>query len=267
MKTLWLVGEDVARSPSAAMHNAALAELRLDGLYTLHPTKRDDVDATFAEAERACRGINVTAPFKLAAARRYHGVLDDDARAAGAVNTVVYGDDGAVQALDTDVAGLLFAWKRSGFHVEGKTLAVVGSGGAARAVVVAAQQAGARDLLVHARRERGRSELIACAERAGLPVVARGEPSLAVFAVTALDDVAGMIERVLPTRAAVHDLRYGMNARDLRDAALRAGHLFADGSLMLLAQAQAALAAFIGAPLPERAAAAMRRALTDALRE
>jgi shikimate dehydrogenase len=266
VKPLWLVGENIARSPSPAMHNAALSELGHDELYSLRPTKPAELDDVLDEAERTTRGINVTAPHKVRVATRYAKFLDDDARAAGAVNTVVYGDDGAIRALNTDVAGLLFAWDRSNLHVEGHDIALVGSGGAARAVLVAAAQAGAHGVTIRARH--GLDEMRTLARSLGLGDAAQNaSPSLAVFAVSALDDAAAAIEAVLPTRSAVHDLRYGVAAHQTRNAALRAGHLFVDGSLMLLAQAQLASAAFFGSPLNERAAGAMRRALVESLRE
>ncbi len=266
---LWLVGDDIARSPSPAMHNAALAAMGEPPRYLLQPCTADELAVVLDEAEARCGGINVTAPYKVAAAARFAAVLDDDARATGAVNTVVFaeGDDArrhAVLAANTDVGGLLFAWKRSALHIEGRTVAVVGAGGAARAVVVAAQQAGARGVVVHARSAARANGLVALAASLGLEGIAADEPcgaSVAVLAASALDDPAAAIARALAGPGAVHELRYGAAARPSRDAALGAGHLFVDGTLMLLAQAQAALSLFLNAPLPDAAAGAMRRAL------
>lgn len=272
-KPLWLIGRDVARSPSPAMHNAALSSMGLPQLYASRACSPEELDALLDEAERTCRGINVTAPHKVRVAERYRDVLDDDARAAGAVNTVVYDDDGrAVKACNTDVAGLAFSWRRANLHVEGRTLAVIGAGGAARAVVVAAQQAGARGVVVHARKMSAAVGIVNVATAMGLDAVAVDESArealgatVAVVAASALDAPGVWLERALAAPGAVHDLRYGVAARAVRDAALARGHLFSDGTLMLLAQAQVALTHFVGAPLPDEATTAMRRALTSSL--
>lgn len=265
MKPLWLLGEDIARSPSPAMHNAALVALGEAPVYAPHPCAREDVAAAFDEAERTCRGVNVTAPHKLEAARRYAAVLDEDARQVGAVNTVVYEGARAIAALNTDVGGLLFAWRRAALHVEERTLAVIGAGGAARAVVVAAKRAGARGLVVHARRPEASAPLVALAESVGLEAVAADRPcgaSVAVVATSTLDEPSAWLARALEIPGAVHDLRVGGRTRAVRDAALRAGHLFSDGTMMLLGQTQAALTAFLGRRLSDDAALAMRQALT-----
>lgn len=264
MKPLWLLGEDIARSPSPAMYNAALVALGEAPVCAPHPCGRDDVAAAFDEAERTCRGVSVTAPHKLEAARRYQAVLDEAARQVGAVDTVVYEGERAIAALNTDVGGLLFAWRRAALHVEGRTVAVIGAGGAARAVVVAAKRAGARALVVHARRPEASAPLVALAESVGLEAVAAESPcgaSLAVVATSVLDEPAAGIARALENPGAVHDLRVGARARAVRDAALRAGHLFSDGTMMLLGQAQTALSVFLGRRPSDDAVVAMRQAL------
>jgi shikimate dehydrogenase len=265
VKPLWLIGDDIERSLSPAMQNAALAEIGEDAAYALKQCSAAELHAVLDDAERECRGVNVTAPHKVEVARRYADVLDDDARAAGSVNTVIFDGGRAVRALNTDVPGLLFAWKRSALHIEDRTIAVVGAGGAARSVIVAAQQAGARGVVVHARRESAAAGLLVLAAELGLDAVTADRPCgarVAVLASSSLDDPAGTIDKALAGPGAVHDLRYGDGARATRNAALKAGHLFVDGTLMLLAQAQVALAAFLGKAVPEPAATAMRKALT-----
>lgn len=268
MKPLWLLGADIQRSPSPAMHNAGLAAMGLPPAYALRPCTPEDLQSVLDEAEVGCRGVNVTAPHKAAVARRYADVLDDTARTVGAVNTVVFDEGRARVAMNTDVAGLMFAWRRANMHVRDRVLAVVGAGGAARAVVVAARQAGARRLVVHARRASAAQELVAHAWSCGLDAEAADRPidaSMVVLAAAHLELPEAWLRRTLARPGAVHDLRYGTRTRSVRNAALAAGHLFADGSLMLLAQARAALAAFVGAPLPDAATSSMARALAEAV--
>lgn len=262
MKPLWLVGADIAASPSPAMHNAALAALGLPPVYALRPTQADSLDATLDEAERSCRGINVTAPYKVQVARRFGAVLDETAALCGAVNTVVFDEGRAVAARNTDVFGLLSAWRRASIDVTDRVVAVVGAGGAARAALVAAREAGARGVTLQARRPEARRALAEVASALSLPVV--DEPAcLAVLAASALQDAAATIAAALRGPGAVHELRYGLAARPSRDAALQARHVFLDGTSMLLAQGQAALALFLDGTLPASAATAMSLAVSS----
>ena len=267
MRGLALVGDArIAHSPSPAIHDAVFGA----GTYTLLPTSDDDGSATntFITAERTLRGINVTAPHKQRAAARYAVVVDDDARRAGAVNTVVFGDDHkAVVAANTDIRGLLVAWHRASVVVDDRVVAVVGSGGAARAVVVAAADAGARAVVVHARRLAQAEAVVALAASLGLRAgVADQASDVVVLAAADLDDPAAWIARAAKATAVVHELRYGHRAVASRNAALCGGHLFVDGTSMLLAQAEAAAALFAGRALSDGERDAARRALVGALR-
>ncbi|MBM4281324.1 MAG: hypothetical protein FJ137_11385 [Deltaproteobacteria bacterium] len=268
-RALWLLGDArIAASPSPLLHDAVFGA----GTYALHPA--EDAARAFAAAEATCRGVNVTAPFKIAAAERYAAVLDDAARSCGAVNTVVYDDDGrATVAANTDVEGLLVAWRRAAFTVRGQSVAVVGAGGAARAVVVAAGLAGAAGVVVHARRSEAAVALATYARGLGVaarPVEPRGDADrapLVIVAASDLVDVDGWLARALAPGGAVHDLRYGPRARPMRDAALRRGARFTDGATMLLGQAMVTAALFLGRPLVAAQQQEMTRAMADWLRQ
>ncbi len=265
-RALWLVGDArIAASPSPALHDAVFGA----GTYALHPAAC--AEDAFAAAERSCRGINVTAPFKVAAATRYAAVLDDRARCCGAVNTVVYDDHGrAVRAANTDVPGLLWAWRRAHLMVDRRRIAVIGAGGAARAAIVAAAEAGAASLLLHARRPETLPVLVALAASLGIDARVAGggdRGDVLVIAASDLDDVAGWIDRALAPAGTVHDLRYGSRTTAVRDAALRRGAFFSDGTTMLLGQAMEAAALFGGSPLDAAQQQAMTRAMAVWLRD
>jgi shikimate dehydrogenase len=141
-----VAGWPVAHSCSPAMHNAAFKALGLEGwLYTRLPLPPD----CFAETVGALpasgyRGINVTIPHKEAAL----AVADHASPAAtaiGAANTLSFGDDGSIEADNTDAPGFLAALDQS---LAGRSVLVLGAGGAARAVVWAAREAGAREVAV-----------------------------------------------------------------------------------------------------------------------
>jgi len=262
--SLALIGDERARaSASPAMHDAIFGA----GSYTT--IVDDDADVCFQRAEGGLRGVNVTAPHKIRAAARYRDVADDAARRTGAVNTVIYGDDGhAVLASNTDVVGVREAWRRAAVPIAERDVAVIGSGGAARAVVVAARDAGARRVIIHAR-DRGRgAALVALAASVGIDAALgdlEGPASVVVNAASDLDDVGGWLGRAARPASVVHDLRYGPPARTVRDAALRAGHLFLDGTTMLLAQGLEAARLFGGTDLTDAQRDAARRAMVGAL--
>ena len=69
--------------------------------------------------------------------------LTPEARAIGAVNTIVVDDDGRIWGTNTDAPGFLEDLHAHGVKVEGEQALVLGAGGAARAVVYALARAGA----------------------------------------------------------------------------------------------------------------------------
>ena len=140
-----VAGWPVAHSRSPAMHNAAFAALGMDDwLYTRLPLPPE----LFAEAVRALpasgyRGINVTIPHK-EAALAVADTASEAAREIGAANTLTF-SDGVIEADNTDAQGFLDAL---GEPLAARSVLVLGAGGAARAVIWAARQAGAREVLV-----------------------------------------------------------------------------------------------------------------------
>jgi shikimate dehydrogenase len=140
-----VAGWPVSHSRSPAMHNAAFAALGMDDwLYTRLPLRPADFDAAVrALPGSGYRGINVTIPHKEAAL----AVADspsEAARAIGAANTLTF-ENGAIEADNTDAQGFLDAL---GAPLNGRSVLVLGAGGAARAVIWAAREAGASEVLV-----------------------------------------------------------------------------------------------------------------------
>jgi len=141
-----VVGNPVMHSLSPAMHNAAFAAAGVDAVY-LPIEAADAADFLAFAAALRMAGASVTAPFKLALAGSAR--LDEPARRVGALNTLRRGADGW-EATNTDPAGFLAPLERR-MRLDGARVAVLGAGGAARAVVAALRPRGAR-IVVHARR-------------------------------------------------------------------------------------------------------------------
>src|SRR4051812_15411300 len=173
------------------MHNAAFAALGLDWHYVKLPVPPELFERTVrALPGSGYRGANVTIPHKLAALAVADGA-SDAARAIGAANTLTFGDDGGIEADNTDAGGFLDALGES---PHGRTALVLGAGGAARAVVWGLVEAGASEVSIWNRTSERADEL---ATEFGARAVSRPEP--AEIAVNATS--VGLHDRSLPLDA------------------------------------------------------------------
>jgi 3-dehydroquinate dehydratase/shikimate dehydrogenase len=147
-----VVGSRVNRSLSPSIHNAAFRAAELDAVYVPLPT--DDFDDFLAFAERLpLAGASVTMPFKETAMT--HAIACDEiARAVGAVNTLRRGANGW-HGTNTDVDGFLDPIRD--VPLRGRRVAIVGAGGAARAIAVAVGRAGAAVSVFGRRPDRARA--------------------------------------------------------------------------------------------------------------
>ena len=144
-RLLALIGQPVSHSLSPAMHNAAFAEDGLDFVYVCLEVDPDDlISAVRGAAALKLRGFNITMPHKRAMVPLVDE-LDDGARVSGAVNTVVI-DGSVLRGYNTDGGGMVMACKESGIELSGRSVLLVGAGGAAAAVAVAYGEAGIGEL-------------------------------------------------------------------------------------------------------------------------
>jgi len=115
------------------MHNSAFKECQLDLAYIAFEVKPAQLCAAVAGL-RALNvlGFNVTIPHKEAIIK-YLDELESSAAEIGAVNTVIRQDDALIGA-NTDGEGAVRALREQGIDITGERIAVLGAGGAARAV-------------------------------------------------------------------------------------------------------------------------------------
>lgn len=127
-----VIGNPVAHSLSPAIHNAAIEALGLDYVYLAF--KVEDVREFFAEvrARENFRGVSVTIPHKLESVKYMDEIAEVD-RAIGSINTVIH-EPGKLIGLGTDGPAALKALADAGVSLEGKTVLMLGAGGAARAI-------------------------------------------------------------------------------------------------------------------------------------
>ena len=136
-KIVGIIGDPVQHSRSPQMHNAAIAERKLDYIYVPFHVRSGELREAI-EGFKALNvlGVNVTIPHK----QTVMPILDDvshEATLIGAANTLIF-CDGRVSGDNTDAQGFLRAMTEEGIDIPvGGSAVVLGAGGAARAVVVA----------------------------------------------------------------------------------------------------------------------------------
>lgn len=143
-----VIGDPVRHSLSPVIHNAALRALDLDWVYVALPVAEGDgAVAVAAVRTLGLEGLSVTMPHKGAVLEAVDRCSPTAAR-LGAANTVArHGTE--LHADNTDGRGFLDALRLDeGWEPSGARCAVVGAGGAARAVVLALAEAGASEVVV-----------------------------------------------------------------------------------------------------------------------
>lgn len=145
-----LLGSPVAHSISPLMHNEAFQLLDLDYTYLCFDVNEETLPAA-VDGLKACgiRGFNLTMPNK----NKIVELLDElspAARLIGAVNTVV-NDDGHLTGYNTDGVGYMQAVKDAGYDITGKTITIMGAGGAATAICAQAALDGVEKIHIFAR--------------------------------------------------------------------------------------------------------------------
>ena len=157
---LAVIGDPIAHSLSPRMHTAMLEALGLEGSYEAVRVAANALPAWIGSS--ACRtlaGFNATMPHKQMLLDLVD-VLDPQARAIGAVNTVVV-RDGRLYGYNTDGAGFVAALNEQGVAPEGRRVAVLGAGGAVRSIVAALLAAGVAGITLFSRRPEQGAELAA----------------------------------------------------------------------------------------------------------
>ncbi len=139
-----LIGEKLGHSYSKPIH-----ERLADYTYDLMPLSREEFPK-FMKA-RDFKAINVTIPYKKDVIP-YLDELDKNAADIGAVNTIV-NRNGRLIGYNTDFMGFIYMMRSNDVSVADKKALVLGSGGAAQAVIAALKSEGAKEVLVVSRRE------------------------------------------------------------------------------------------------------------------
>jgi 3-dehydroquinate dehydratase / shikimate dehydrogenase len=139
-KVYALIGDPVDLSISDVTHNQFFAEEQIDAVYVKIPVKKKELASFLQEAKNHFLGLSVTMPLK-EDIMEHLSDIDHEAHLIGAVNTLVL-QDGSWKGYNTDGIGALTALEEKGL-VAGKAIAIIGTGGAAKAIAYEANKRGA----------------------------------------------------------------------------------------------------------------------------
>lgn len=150
-RLLCLLGDPVAHSISPAMHNLSFQTLGLDFVYLAFPCSEGQFASTVSTLKQiGAKGFNCTMPCKRVAAELCQE-LSPAARLMNAVNTVII-EDGKLIGHNTDGTGFLRSAAEAGHPIIGKTMTLLGSGGAASAILAQAALDGVTKIHLFARK-------------------------------------------------------------------------------------------------------------------
>jgi shikimate dehydrogenase len=257
-----VLGDPVSHSLSPAMQNAAFRALGLSAVYVPLKCAGEDLPSVLRAVARAGGGGNVTVPHKELAARSIE-LCRELALTADAVNTF-WNEDGRTIGDNTDVAGILEALRQ--LEITAAPWFIAGTGGAARAAVVAAGQQGV-PVAVRSRAPRRQQQFEAWVTSRGVPL-ARPEECGVLINATPLGLQAGDSYPIEPEgfpRAQVaFDMVYAPGETAWIRAMKSRVRRSADGRAMLVAQGAAAFERWF--PGKRAPVEVMRAAVNAALR-
>jgi len=137
-----IIGDPVEHSMSPVMHNAAFEAMGLDYVYLPFHVRGEELKGAI-NGIRALNivGLNVTIPHKMAVIP-FLDKLDPLAERMGAVNTIA-SENGELAGYNTDASGFLQALRAQGIEADGKSIVILGAGGAAKGISFILAGAGA----------------------------------------------------------------------------------------------------------------------------
>ncbi|MEP6786725.1 MAG: shikimate dehydrogenase [Sphingomonadales bacterium] len=262
-----VIGYPISHSKSPIIHKFWLSKCGIDGDYRSCHVRPDDLADYIAHRrdDADWRGCNVTIPHKIAVM----DLVDDPGEvrgSIGAMNTVLRDPQSRLTGTNTDAAG--FYAPLAAVDLQGAPVAIVGTGGAARAVLFALGKVDVGDVCIIARSPLKGAALLA---QFGLKGKVQGfDAVLAPAALLVNASSLGMVSQPeyvpdlspLPDDAIVYDLVYAPLETPLLAAARDADLDTIDGFEMLIGQAAFAFELFFGKPAPRAHDDELRTLLT-----
>ncbi len=257
-KVFAVIGDPIAHSLSPVLLNAAFLALKLDAVYVALSVQREQLHgAVRGIRSLGVAGVSVTMPHKESIMVELDK-LTDRARKLNSVNCV-YWEDGELVGDSTDGPAFVASLEEEiGAPIRGKSVMVCGTGGAARAIVVALSEAGAGAIVVVGRRAEAVERLVGLGglmTRAGTADEARDCEILVNATNVGMSGTEGEGKSPIPAAFIqsghfVYDIVYHPLATPLLRDALTAGAEAANGLGMLVHQAARAFWIWTGEEAP-----------------
>jgi shikimate dehydrogenase len=243
-----VIGSPIAHTKSPQLHGHWLKVNGLKGFYIPMDVSSENLEAVLRTMPKmGFVGVNVTVPHK-EKVLQIADLVTDRATLIGAANTLIFRKDGKIHADNTDGYGFIQNLRENAPNWNPKEgpAAVLGAGGAARAVIASLLDAGVPEIMI-SNRTRVRAEALQADFGNRLTVVdwvQAGnmlEDALTVVNTTSLGMIGKPPLRVpldgLRKDAVVNDLVYAPLKTRLLIEAEKAGCTTVDGLGMLLYQA------------------------------
>ncbi len=242
--------DPVEHSFSPLMQNAAFDALKIDARYLAFLVKPEQVPQAIAGIRALnIHGVNVTVPHK----RFVISCLDEIsplAQLIGAVNTIK-NVRGRLIGTNTDVSGFIRSLETLNFSPKHKSIALLGAGGSARAVLAGLADAGASSIFIH-NRTVGRAESLVTEFSQKFPDTQLKSVSVKTILETPLDLLVNTTTVGMETDASPLDLSQCRKIKHLADLkAEELGIPAINGMGMLLYQGCDAFTFWTGQPAPE----------------
>jgi shikimate dehydrogenase len=260
MKVFCILSDERAvQSKSPLMFSRILKRQGINGTYVPFAVKPQNLEPAVNSIRILhMAGANITVPYKEAVLPLLDS-LSEGANIIGAVNTIVRDGD-RLKGYNTNAIGVMDALNSAGFEVDGKTALVVGTGGAARAVVFILNWLRASAIYVAGRQKE--KALAICRSIGGEPLEIHtlADRSWSVdlvvnaSSVSSRADSTEMAEVIqhleCPGCRLIFDLNYGREKNFWEELARAKNIPFLDGLPALAYQARRAFALWTGLQVP-----------------
>lgn len=251
------MGMPVFQSRSPILHNHWIKKYGIRGAYGHFPVHIENVEAAIRGLSAlGLAGCNITQPHKLMA-MKLMDQLSPMAQRMGAINCIVVQADGSLHGYNNDGYGYIQSIKEANpaWRADAGPITVLGSGGAARAVVISLMDEGAQEIRL-INRTKAKAEELASVGPTVIKTFDWSErhDALAGAAMLVNTTNQGMYGQppldirldALSVTAMVSDLIYIPLETPLLAAAKARGHITSNGLGMLLHQAVPAFEAWFG---------------------
>lgn len=163
---LGVIGSTLTHSKSPQIQNAGLKYLGLSGNYDKYEIDQENFEYEITGLLSQIDGLNVTIPYK-EQILKYLNHRDKLVDRIGAANTIQV-KDGKIYGYNTDYYG--FKKSLENYKLQNSNVAILGSGGASKAIIVALEDMGVGSINVYVRNLRKASESIPNIQKSSLNI-------------------------------------------------------------------------------------------------